>query len=460
MVANTIRHKRNSTPSAAPSVGQLVAGELAINTYDGKVYLKKDNNTIIDIVSSQTSGVYAPLNSPSFTGIPIGPNPTISNSSNQLATTSFVQSIFASAQNTISRSIINVATTGYSSFNIPGGYTVGRLDLFQNGVKLLENLDFIASDGVSVNLVKTVPSGSSLEYLINYSTSSYASFSGVISPTGNFTSSLFVNSIPVSISGHTHSSSNITNFSSSVSGLLPVKNIVAGTNVSVSSSDGTYTISSTLDTISANNITLGTLPDERLSNNVTRNDNLRWAMQANTNSIDWLPRGHGTIGNASISSGQLVLAFFTAPYNMTATRLTFVTGGTATAALSLCRFALFTVDETITDSVTATTPVVTMVARTANDTTIGNTIQTIYTRTFSSAGGYPDSYNLVAGTRYAVGIIVVGTTTGTWQAGTVTTGAHMRLPPMAAGVIGGQSDIPTAATSVSTGSFMLYGRIS
>ena len=244
MTANTIRHKRNSIPSVAPSSGQLVTGELAINTYDGKVYLRKENNTVIDIVAAQTSGVYAPLISPSFTGIPIGPNPNISNNSNQLATTNFVQSIFSSQNNTLSRSTINVSTNNYSSFNISGGYTVGKLDIFQNGVKLLENVDFTASNGTSVNLSKVVPSGSSLEYLVNYSTSSYANFSGVTAPTGNFTSSLFVNSVPVSLSGHTHSSSDITNFNSSVSGLLPITNIIAGNGINVAISGTTATITS------------------------------------------------------------------------------------------------------------------------------------------------------------------------------------------------------------------------
>lgn len=219
-------------------------------------------------------------------------------------------------------------------------------------------------------------------------------------------------------------------------------------------------IGSAFDSISANSITVGALSDERLSSNITRNDNLRWAMQANTSSIDWLPRGHGTLGTAIITSGQLVLAFFTAPYNMTATTLTFCSGGTATASLTLCRFALFTVSEAITDSVTGTSPVITMVARTASDTTIGNVTNTLYSRTFNTTGGYPASYDLVAGTRYAAGIIVVGTTTGLWQAATISAGNIMRLPPMTAGVIGGQSDIPTAATSISAGSFILYGRIS
>ena len=48
----------------------------------------------------------------------------------------------------------------------------------------------------------------------------------------------------VSRSGHSHISSDITDFNTSVSGLLPVKDIVAGSNITVSSTSGIYTISS------------------------------------------------------------------------------------------------------------------------------------------------------------------------------------------------------------------------
>ena len=48
----------------------------------------------------------------------------------------------------------------------------------------------------------------------------------IIANSGNFTT-LIVNGSGVSMGGHTHSSSDITNFNSSVSGLLPVKNIIA-----------------------------------------------------------------------------------------------------------------------------------------------------------------------------------------------------------------------------------------
>lgn len=66
--------------------------------------------------------------------------------------------------------------------------------------------------------------------------------SGLLATTGNFSSGLFVSGIPVSVSGHTHLSSQITNFDSAVSGLLPVKNILPGNNVSISNNNGNFTI--------------------------------------------------------------------------------------------------------------------------------------------------------------------------------------------------------------------------
>lgn len=67
--------------------------------------------------------------------------------------------------------------------------------------------------------------------------------SGLINASsGNFTS-LTVNSTGVSLVGHTHISSNITDFNSSVSGLLPVTNILGGSNISVVPSGTVYTVS-------------------------------------------------------------------------------------------------------------------------------------------------------------------------------------------------------------------------
>jgi len=44
-MANTIKLRRSAVAGKIPAVGDLQLGELALNTYDGKLYTKKDNGT-------------------------------------------------------------------------------------------------------------------------------------------------------------------------------------------------------------------------------------------------------------------------------------------------------------------------------------------------------------------------------------------------------------------------------
>ena len=78
--------------------------------------------------------------------------------------------------------------------------------------------------------------------------------------------SKFVNDVGYSVSGHTHTSSQITDFNSSVSGLLPVKNVVGSGYVSVSSVSGTYTVTATGLQPSGNYSTVG---HSHTSSNIT-----------------------------------------------------------------------------------------------------------------------------------------------------------------------------------------------
>ena len=73
---------------------------------------------------------------------------------------------------------------------------------------------------------------------------SISGVSTLIGASGNFTS-LRQNGVVVSVSGHSHLSSNITDFNSSVSGLLPVKNILAGYDIDITNNSGVYTVAST-----------------------------------------------------------------------------------------------------------------------------------------------------------------------------------------------------------------------
>jgi hypothetical protein len=67
-MANTIQLRRSATANAVPTTTQLALGELAINTFDGKLYLKKNNGTesIVEVGllsdTSVTAGSYTNAN--------------------------------------------------------------------------------------------------------------------------------------------------------------------------------------------------------------------------------------------------------------------------------------------------------------------------------------------------------------------------------------------------------------
>ena len=58
-MANTIKLKRSAVAGKVPTTGDLDLGELALNTYDGKLYTKKDNGTasVVEIGAGGGGGV-------------------------------------------------------------------------------------------------------------------------------------------------------------------------------------------------------------------------------------------------------------------------------------------------------------------------------------------------------------------------------------------------------------------
>jgi len=106
-----------------------------------------------------------------------------------------------------------------------------------------------------------------------------------------------------SLSNHKHSSVDITNFNSSVSGLLPVKNIVAGSGVDITSSSGVYSInfsgSSSVDggeypliTINSqpSDISVGEYSNATFSVSATTSNpsaSISYQWQTGSNNINW-----------------------------------------------------------------------------------------------------------------------------------------------------------------------------
>lgn len=88
----------------------------------------------------------------------------------------------------------------------------------------------------------------------------------------------------VSLSGHTHTASNITDFNSSVSGLLPVKNVSAGSGISVSSNNGDFTVSLSDPTIQVSDITdFVDGVNDRVADLVTAGSNIQLSYTDNGN---------------------------------------------------------------------------------------------------------------------------------------------------------------------------------
>lgn len=136
-------------------------------------------------------------------------------------------------------------------------------------------------------------------------------------------------------------------------------------------------------------------------------------------------------------SGQLWLSYFTPPVNTTLSQLAVNSGGTATATATLARLGLFVVNSDGS---------VTLVARSASDTTIGATTYSEYKRIMDTTGGYPGTYQVVAGLRYAIGFLQVATTPMALKGGTPN-GAYSA--PILSSYVTGQADIASSYAAAS-----------
>lgn len=160
------------------------------------------NNSVNGLVS----GVYAPLNSPSFSGVPTVPTASSGTNTNQIASTSFVRNEISNLVNSAPSTLDTLNELATALGNDPNFATTVASGL-ANKAPLVHSHTIADVSGLQTVLDNKQPSGV------------YAS--GV----------------------HSHLSSDITDFNSSVSGLLSITNVVGGTNISVSSSGSVYTVS-------------------------------------------------------------------------------------------------------------------------------------------------------------------------------------------------------------------------
>lgn len=150
-MANTLKIKRSAVASKVPATTDLQLGELAINTYDGKLFLKKDNGTesIIE-VGTGGSMVYPGAGIPNSTGTAWGTSYSTTGSGTVVAlatTPTFVTNI--------TTPLAIGGTTASSSLTLQSTSGVGTSDsiLFKvgnNGAKTAMTIDTSGRVGIGI----------------------------------------------------------------------------------------------------------------------------------------------------------------------------------------------------------------------------------------------------------------------------------------------------------------------
>lgn len=153
-----------------------------------------------------------------------------------------------------------------------------------------------------------------------------------------------------------------------------------------------------------------------------------------TSGEETFPRMMASFTTGTLGNQLLRLSFFTARETETITSIRVDTTGTAAGATpTLIRFGIYSVDSSSGD--------ITLVASTPNDTTLLAATNTRYTKALSA------SFNKVAGTRYAVGGLVV-----TAAAAPTVSMCAVPVPeageaPRVTASVSGQADLPASVAA-------------
>lgn len=124
-MAQVIKLKRSATPGSIPTVSDLVLGEVAVNTYDGKLYMKKNVGGSESIVQIQAT----------------------TSPSSVITTFTFT----ATANQT--------AFTGNDDNNQSLSYVANAVEVFLNGIRLTKTTDYATTDAATITLGTAAEAG-------------------------------------------------------------------------------------------------------------------------------------------------------------------------------------------------------------------------------------------------------------------------------------------------------------
>lgn len=223
MAVNLLKHKRSAVPNKAPAIGDLTLGELAINTFDGCIYLKRIRDSSEEVVKISSDPVSATsdaiITTDTFTGdgttvaytlttAPVGDEHsfvTINGVDQHINSYSVSGKILTFSEAPINGDAIEVRTlsitpdsvkvrdykthvyqpsapiSSFSGSDINGNtlvYDIGKIEVYLNGVRLVNGLDYTANNGTAVTLVEGITSGNTLE-VVSLSKASFADHAAI-----------------------------------------------------------------------------------------------------------------------------------------------------------------------------------------------------------------------------------------------------------------------------------------
>jgi hypothetical protein len=140
-------------------------------------------------------------------------------------------------------------------------------------------------------------------------------------------------------------------------------------------------------------------------------------------------------GSSTLTAGTAYFGGFTPSVTATVNTLFVQSRGTAATTTTLARMGLFTADSAGS---------LTLVARSASNTSLCSATFTAYPEALATTGGYPASYTLLAGSRYAIGIVFVGSTVSPQVYSSASLGTTNAWLPTLAMSITAQTDLLTS----------------
>lgn len=202
-------------------------------------------------------------------------------------------------------------------------------------------------------------------------------------------------------------------------------------------------------TTSASSLTSGTLSDSLLSSNVVTVANLTARFNQSTSVVDVIDRAMVTTTRGP-TTGTIFFSFFSPASSVTVSSISMATGAGLASSVTLARMGLYTWDGST----------LTLVARTASDTTLFTSSATVFLRSFDTSGSYPSTYTLAAGTRYAVAVIVVASSIPLLLAGNAPN-TIAGLTPRVQAARNGATDLQTSvSTFQATADTIIWARLS